>query len=104
MQDVPKPQSGAVKLTMVLAGLVFVLMMVVGLVMRAAQGDWVSLDPALFYQLMTAHGAGMGTAVGRRDRKEGRLGFSNRGHAHGRGGRAACTVFPLRAGAACRTS
>ena len=32
--------------------------------MRAAQGAWLELDPALFYQLLTAHGAGMvGTAA-----------------------------------------
>ncbi|WP_291729741.1 cbb3-type cytochrome c oxidase subunit I [Leisingera sp. F5] len=58
------PQAGAVKLTMILSGAVFALMMVFGLVMRAAQGQWVELAPALFYQLLTAHGAGMvGTAA-----------------------------------------
>ncbi len=59
-----EPQAGAVKLTMILAGAVFVLMMVFGLIMRAAQGQWIELDPALFYQILTAHGAGMvGTAA-----------------------------------------
>ena len=59
-----QPQAGAVKFTMVLAGAVFVLMMIFGLIMRAAQGAWIELDPALFYQLLTAHGAGMvGTAA-----------------------------------------
>lgn len=58
-----KPQSDAVKVTMLLAGLVFALMMVLGLIMRAAQGDLITLDPILFYQILTAHGAGMvGTA------------------------------------------
>lgn len=57
------PQADAVKLTMLLAGVVFLLMMVFGLLMRAAQGGLIELDPALFYQLLTAHGAGMvGTA------------------------------------------
>ncbi|AHD08904.1 cbb3-type cytochrome c oxidase subunit I [Phaeobacter gallaeciensis] len=58
------PQAGAVKLTMILSGAVFALMMVLGLIMRAAQGQWIELDPALFYQILTAHGAGMvGTAA-----------------------------------------
>lgn len=58
-----KPHSGAVKFTMLIAGAVFALMMLIGLVMRAAQGDLIDLDPAQFYQLLTAHGAGMvGTA------------------------------------------
>lgn len=60
----PQPQAGAVKLTMILSGAVFALMMVFGLIMRAAQGQWIELDPALFYQILTAHGAGMvGTAA-----------------------------------------
>ncbi|GAB4478499.1 MAG: hypothetical protein OHK0044_25480 [Burkholderiaceae bacterium] len=43
--------------------LVFLLMMLVGLLMRAAQGRVIELPPDLFYQLMTLHGAGMvGTA------------------------------------------
>lgn len=57
------PQEGAVKLTMLLGGVVFLLMMIFGLIMRAAQGGMIAVDPALFYQIMTAHGAGMvGTA------------------------------------------
>ncbi|WP_291729751.1 cbb3-type cytochrome c oxidase subunit I [Leisingera sp. F5] len=59
-----EPQAGAVKLTMILSGAVFALMMVFGLIMRAAQGQWIELDPALFYQILTAHGTGMvGTAA-----------------------------------------
>lgn len=59
----PVPQTGAVKFAMVLAGAVFLLMMLLGLIMRAAQGGLMELDSALFYQIMTAHGAGMvGTA------------------------------------------
>jgi len=37
----------------------FVLLMVFGLLMRMAQGTWLNITPTLFYQLMTAHGAGM---------------------------------------------
>lgn len=48
---------------MLISGAVFALMMVIGLWMRAAQGGLIDLDPALFYQLLSAHGAGMvGTA------------------------------------------
>ena len=48
-----------IKFTMFLSGVVILLMMVLGLLMRAAQGDLIQLDPSLFYQIMTAHGAGM---------------------------------------------
>lgn len=42
---------------------VFVLMMLLGLGMRLAQGNWLDIPPDIFYQIMTAHGAGMvGTA------------------------------------------
>jgi cytochrome c oxidase subunit 1 len=42
---------------------VLLLMMLLGLVMRAAQGGWIDVAPDLFYRVMTAHGAGMvGTA------------------------------------------
>lgn len=50
---------GWIKLTMGLGGVVFLLMMVFGLIMRAAQGGLLDLDPIIFYQLLTAHGAGM---------------------------------------------
>lgn len=63
MQTEPMPQAGAVKFAVALAGAVFVLMMLIGLSMRAAQGTIFELDPAIFYQFMTVHGAGMvGTA------------------------------------------
>lgn len=51
------------RLALALGGLVFVLMMLLGLVMKAAQARYLELDPAFFYQVMTAHGIGMvGTA------------------------------------------
>lgn len=40
-------------------GAVVVLMMLLGLVMRAAQGGSVEIAPILFYQILTAHGVGM---------------------------------------------
>lgn len=42
-----------------ISSIVFVLMMVFGLVMRMAQAEWFDIGPAIFYQIMTAHGAGM---------------------------------------------
>lgn len=42
----------------------FIALMVFGLTMRLAQSTWITLTPALFYQIMTAHGAGMVGTVG----------------------------------------
>jgi cytochrome c oxidase subunit 1 len=44
--------------------LVFVLMMLLGLTMRLTQSEWLAVDPVHFYQVMTAHGAGMVGTVG----------------------------------------
>lgn len=48
-----------VKIYLLSSLLVFALMMVAGVVMRAAQGTYINLPPDLYYQLMTVHGAGM---------------------------------------------
>ena len=62
-QAYAKTHVNSVKFSMLVAGLVFALMMLVGLVMRAAQAELIELDAAFFYQLLTVHGAGMvGTA------------------------------------------
>ena len=42
-----------------LSALVYLLMMILGVVMRLAQTTWLEVPPDLFYQVMTAHGAGM---------------------------------------------
>ena len=42
-----------------ISALVFVLMMVLGVLMRLSQATWLELTPNLFYEVMTAHGAGM---------------------------------------------
>jgi len=57
-------RTPVVKLYLAIGLLVFALMMLVGAVMRAAQGaSLITIGPDLFYQLMTLHGAGMvGTA------------------------------------------
>lgn len=44
---------------MAISALVFVLMMLLGLLLRMEQAAWLGIGPALFYQVMTAHGAGM---------------------------------------------
>lgn len=58
------PHDFSVKFTVLLSGIVFLLLMVFGLVMRSAQGNLINLDPVLFYQILTAHGAGMVGAAG----------------------------------------
>jgi cytochrome c oxidase subunit 1 len=65
------PHTGAgenpratLQFTMAVVAAVFVLMMLAGIAMRAAQATAFTLDPALFYQLMTLHGAGMVGAAG----------------------------------------
>jgi cytochrome c oxidase subunit I len=40
-------------------GLVLLLMMLLGLIMRLAQAQWIDVAPSLFYVIMTMHGAGM---------------------------------------------
>lgn len=54
----------AVRITIGLSVGVFLLMMLLGLAMRAAQGGIIAVPPDLFYQVMTAHGAGMVGAAG----------------------------------------
>jgi len=51
--------STAIRLMAALSGAVILLMMLLGLLMRLAQGGTIAIDAAFFYQLMTAHGAGM---------------------------------------------
>ncbi len=57
----PLPTSARVGVLTYLAisALVFVLMMALGLLMRVGQADWLWMPPDIFYQVMTAHGAGM---------------------------------------------
>jgi cytochrome c oxidase subunit 1 len=51
-------------LYIVTALVVFVLMMLLGLGMRMAQGAWLDIPPDVVYQIMTAHGAAMVGTVG----------------------------------------
>ncbi|WP_310626520.1 cbb3-type cytochrome c oxidase subunit I [Limnohabitans sp.] len=54
-----KDTSFGVKLYLGTSMVVVLLMMVVGLLMRAAQAGWIDIPADIFYQLMTTHGAGM---------------------------------------------
>jgi len=42
---------------------VFVLMLLVGITMRASQANWIALGPGQFYSFMTLHGSGMIVAM-----------------------------------------
>lgn len=46
-----------------LTGIVLLLLMTFGVLMRLAQGEWLVLEPGRFYELMTAHGIGMVSIV-----------------------------------------
>lgn len=62
-RSTPVLLRGPAEAILAVFGLVLLLMAAVGLTMRAAQAGWLGLDPARFYELMTAHGIGMvGTA------------------------------------------
>jgi cytochrome c oxidase subunit 1 len=54
-----RPERAVVLAYMGTAGAVLLLMMVLGLVMRMAQGELLPLAPEWFYQIMTLHGTGM---------------------------------------------
>lgn len=56
--------SGAVKTYAAIAGIVIILMMLFGLVMRMTQAQMLPIAPNVFYQLLTAHGIGMVAIAG----------------------------------------
>ena len=60
----PSQVSGVVKVYAVITGVVILLMMLFGLTMRLTQAQVISIDPVMFYQLMTAHGIGMVAIAG----------------------------------------
>jgi len=49
----------AFNLYVITAVALFVVMMLIGLTMRAAQATWLNVAPDLFYELLSMHGAGM---------------------------------------------
>ena len=64
INSTPSQVSGVVKVYAVITGVVILLMMLFGLTMRLTQAQILSIDPVIFYQLMTAHGIGMVAIAG----------------------------------------
>ncbi|WP_303904551.1 cbb3-type cytochrome c oxidase subunit I [Thiohalomonas denitrificans] len=54
-----QPAQPLVNIYVGVSAVVLLLMMIVGLVMRLAQGEMLDISPGFFYQLLTVHGAGM---------------------------------------------
>lgn len=54
-----KTRNDQVVTQMTIAGIVVVVMMIFGILMLAAQGGLIEINPATFYQFMTIHGTGM---------------------------------------------
>jgi len=59
VQPLGKSSRAAILTYLAASAAVFLLMMIVGLVMRASQAQIIGVPPQFFYQLMTAHGGGM---------------------------------------------
>ena len=57
-------ERGVLNLYLLSALGLFILLMAFGLTMRLAQSAWIAIAPNVFYQIMTAHGAGMVGTVG----------------------------------------
>ncbi len=62
MRDDLRPARTVMWLYVVTAVAIFLLMLLLGLVMRGEQAQWIVFGPGLFYSLMTLHGIGMITA------------------------------------------
>ncbi len=59
-EKLARPERIVFNLYLISALVLFLLMMLVGLTMRMTQGGWVtSVDPTLFFRLLTMHGSGM---------------------------------------------
>jgi cytochrome c oxidase subunit 1 len=63
-EALPARERAVLNLYLVTTLVLFITLMVFGLTMRLAQGAWLTVSPTIFYQLMTAHGAGMVGTVG----------------------------------------
>ncbi len=63
-ENLNRNERVALNLYLVTSLAVLVLMMLLGLMMRIAQAAWISVPPDVFYQVMTAHGAGMVGTMG----------------------------------------
>ncbi|KAB2900010.1 MAG: cytochrome C oxidase subunit I [Dokdonella sp.] len=58
-ERLPRGERITFNLYMISALLLFVLMMVLGVIMRMGQSLWLNVPPDLFYQVLSMHGAGM---------------------------------------------
>jgi cytochrome c oxidase subunit I len=63
-ESLSRSERNALNLYLVSALMLFLLLMSFGLTMRLAQSAWIAIGPGIFYQIMTAHGAGMVGTVG----------------------------------------
>ncbi|MDN5870822.1 MAG: cbb3-type cytochrome c oxidase subunit I, partial [Nitrococcus sp.] len=54
-----EPVTPEVRAYAAVTGVVLLLLMFFGVLMRMTQGQWLGIGPDLFYQIMTAHGIGM---------------------------------------------
>ena len=63
-EALPARERTVLNLYLVSTLMLFILLMAFGLAMRLAQGAWIAIAPNIFYQIMTAHGAGMVGTVG----------------------------------------
>jgi cytochrome c oxidase subunit 1 len=63
-EALPARERTVLNLYLVSTLMLFILLMAFGLTMRLAQGAWIAVPPNIFYQIMTAHGAGMVGTVG----------------------------------------
>jgi cytochrome c oxidase subunit 1 len=63
-ETLTRGERRALNLYLVSGLLLFILLMSFGLTMRLAQSAWIAITPNHFYQIMTAHGAGMVGTVG----------------------------------------
>ncbi len=59
LNPLPGSSRTAILFYLGISALVYVLMMLLGLLMRMGQATWLNISPEMFYQIMTAHGAGM---------------------------------------------
>ncbi|HUZ50144.1 MAG TPA: cbb3-type cytochrome c oxidase subunit I [Candidatus Dormibacteraeota bacterium] len=61
---IDNPVGKRVMWTYIATGLaIFLLMVLVGIAMRASQAGWLTIDPGTFYSLLSLHGVGMITAM-----------------------------------------
>lgn len=58
-ERLPRGERITFNLYMISALALFLLMMLLGLIMRMGQGLWLEVPPDLFYQILSMHGAGM---------------------------------------------